>query len=101
MVKKNYDQVIIPRANHLAMQREKYPMTIYMKLKYCGCAYGLFEKILQDKPFLGDTNDPVARLFAQFHAPQTKSMKRWIIAAIKKQNSRERVLFLFQLVEWE
>ena len=90
----SYDQILIPIANELALQREKYPMTIiYLKLKYCGYAYGLFERILQDKQFVGSTTDPAARLFAQFHAPQTKRMKKSLIAEVKKENSRVRVLF--------
>ena len=90
----SYDQILIPIANDLAQQREKYPMTIiYLKLKYCGYAYGLFERILMDNEFVGKTEDPAARLFAQFHAPQTKRMKKSIISEIKKKNSRIRVLF--------
>lgn len=90
----SYDTIVIPIANELAMQREKYPMTIiYLKLKYCGYVYSLFEWILQDKQFVGDTKDPAARLFAQFHAPQTKRMKKSLIAEVKKENSRVRVLF--------
>ena len=53
----------------------------------------LFERILQDKQFVGDSKDPAARLFAQFHAPQTKRMKKSLIAEVKKENSRVRVLF--------
>ena len=89
-----FNQILFPNANDLAMPREKYPMTIiYLKLKYCGYAYGLFERILQDKQFLGETKDPAARLFAQFHAPQTKRMKKSIISEIKEENSRIRGLF--------
>ena len=66
---------------------------IYMKLKYCGYAYGLFERVLKEKQYVGKTNDPAARLFAQFHAPQTNEMKKSIISEIKKQNSRIRVIF--------
>ena len=81
----SYDQILIPIANDLAQQREKYPMTIiYLKLKYCGYAYGLFERILMDNEFVGKTKDSAARLFAQFHAPQTKRMKKSIISEIKK-----------------
>lgn len=65
---------------------------IYLKLKYCGYAYGLFERILADKQFVGGTKDPSGRLFAQFHAPQTKRMKKSIISEIKEENSRIRVL---------
>jgi len=42
---------------------------------------------------VGDTKDPAARLFVQFHAPQTKRMKKSLIAEVKKENSRVRVLF--------
>lgn len=90
----SYDKIVIPIANELALQREKYPMTIiYLKLKYCGYVYGLFEQILQDKQFVGNTKDPAARLFAQFHAPQKKGMKKCLTAEVKKENSRVRVLF--------
>ena len=88
-----FDQILVPIANDLALQRERYPMTIiYLKLKYCGYAYGLFERILADKQFVGETKDPSGRLFAQFHAPQTKRMKKSIISEIKEENSRIRVL---------
>lgn len=43
----SYDRILEPIANELAIQRENYPMTIiYLKLKCCGYAYGLFERIL-------------------------------------------------------
>ena len=89
-----FNQILLPIANDLAMQREKYPMTIiYLKLKYCGYAYALFERMLQDKQFVGETKDPAGRLFAQFHAPQRNRMKKSIISEIKEENSRIRVLF--------
>ena len=66
---------------------------IYWKLRYCGYVYGLFERILRDKQLVGDTKDPAARLFAQFHGPQTKRMKRSLIAEVNKENSVVRVSF--------
>ena len=66
---------------------------IYLKLKYCGYAYNLFERVLGDRQFVGETRDPVGRLFAQFHAPQTTRMKKAIIGEIRKTDSRIRVLF--------
>ena len=90
----SYDTIVIPIANELALQREKYPMTIiYLKLNNYGYVYTLFEQILQDKQFVSDTKDPAARLFAQFHAPQTRRMEKSLIAEVKKENSRVRVLF--------
>ena len=32
---------------------------IYLKLKYCGYAYNLFERVLGDRQFVGETRDPV------------------------------------------
>lgn len=90
----SYNHILEPIANELALQRENYPMTIiYLKLKYCGYAYGLFERVLKDKQYVGETAEPIARLFAQFHGPQTSRMKKDIIYEIKKANSRVRVIF--------
>ena len=93
-VYESYSDILLPIAKELSVKLENYPMTvIYMKLKYCGYAYGLFERVLQEKQYVGETNDPAARLFAQFHAPQTNEMKKSIISEIKKRNSRVRVIF--------
>ena len=89
-----YDQILLPIAHDLAVQCEKYPMTvIHLKLKYCGYAYNLFERVVGDRQFVGKTRDPVGRLFPQFHAPQTTRMKKVIILEIRKTDSRIRVLF--------
>ena len=63
-----------------------------MKLKYCGIAYALFERVIRDK-FVGEDQSPCARLFCQFHAPQTSKMKKEILSEIKRHNSRIRVIF--------
>lgn len=74
-----------PIANELAVQRDKYPMTVvYLKLKYCGYAYTLFERTLKENQFVGESEEPASRLFAQFHSPQTDRMKKEIISEIKK-----------------
>ena len=59
----SYDQILLPIARDLAIQCEKYPMTI-IYLKYCGYAHNLFERVLGDRQFVGETRDPVGRLFA-------------------------------------
>ena len=90
----SYDRILLPIAHDLAVQCEKYPMTvIHLKLKYCGYAYNLFERVVGDRQFVGKTRDPVGRLFPQFHAPQTTRMKKVIILEIRKTDSRIRVLF--------
>lgn len=57
---------------------------IYLKLKYCGYAYALFERVLGENQFVGNTTEPTGRLFAQFHPPQTDRMKKELISEIKK-----------------
>ncbi|XP_028416773.1 ATP-dependent DNA helicase Q1-like isoform X2 [Dendronephthya gigantea] len=85
----SYRAIIEPIAQELAIRREKYPMTIiYLKLKYCGYAYSLFERILKDDQYVGNSKEPAGRLFAQFHSPQTDRMKKEIIREIKKEDSR-------------
>jgi hypothetical protein len=43
--------------------------------------------VLKEKQYVGETNDPAARLFAQFHALQTNEMKKIIISEIKKYSN--------------
>lgn len=64
-----------------------------MKLKYCGYAYSLFERVLGEGQYVGETVYPSSRLFAQFHAPQTNLMKKDIVHEIKRNDSRIRVIF--------
>lgn len=90
----SYRAILEPIAQELVIQREKYPMTIiYLKLKYCGYAYSLFERILNENQYVGDSKEPTGRLFAQFHSPQTDRMKKELITEIKKADSRVRVIF--------
>ncbi|XP_028393186.1 ATP-dependent DNA helicase Q1-like [Dendronephthya gigantea] len=90
----SYNEILGPVAKELLIKKENYPMTIiYMKLKYCAHAYRLFERILQDEQYVNGCEEPMARLFAQFHSPQTSRMKRELIEEIKKKDSRVRVLF--------
>ena len=57
----SYDEVLKLIANELLIQTQNYPMTIYMKLKYCAHAYRLFERVMHDKQFVGETMEPTAR----------------------------------------
>ena len=46
---KGYEKILCPIADSLFIQRTNYPMTIiYLKLKYCGFAYSLFDMIFQE-----------------------------------------------------
>ncbi|XP_057297650.1 ATP-dependent DNA helicase RecQ-like [Hydractinia symbiolongicarpus] len=90
----SYENILLPIANSLNSVREQFPMTIiYMKLKYCGLAFNLFERILSTFQYVGFEKTPSSRLFCQYHAPQTKAMKQIIIKEISKKNSWIRVIF--------
>ena len=90
---KSYDAILKPIAEKLNLLREKYPMTIiYLKLKYCGYAFRLFNTIIE-QPFCGTDNIPEARLFTQYHAPATKELKSCIINETALPTSRIRVIF--------
>ena len=89
----SYKAILEPIALDLAIQRQNYPMTIiYLKLKYCGYAYSLFERVLGENQYVGDLKKPAGRLFAQFHSPQTDRMKKELITEIKKEDSRVRII---------
>jgi superfamily II DNA or RNA helicase len=66
---------------------------IYLKLKYCGYAYSLFERIMKNEQYVGGQRNPSSRLFCQYHSPQTSLMKSTIVAEIVKNNSNIRVIF--------
>jgi hypothetical protein len=55
---------------------------IYVPLKWCGFAYKLFEAVLGSFQYSpkNASEIPENRLFAQFHASQTKAMKEQILA---------------------
>ncbi|XP_057296143.1 uncharacterized protein LOC130625081 [Hydractinia symbiolongicarpus] len=55
----SYDNILLPIANSLNSVREQFPMTIiYMKLKYCGLAFNLFERILSTFQYVGFEKTP-------------------------------------------
>lgn len=73
-----------------------YPLTvIYIPLKWCGFAYKLFEFVLGKNQYYpeGSPEIPENRLFAQFHASQTKQMKEQILQQICSARSIVRVVF--------
>ena len=91
--KKSYEDILRPIAMKLKSMREKFPLTIiYMKLRWCGYAYQLFESIIKDQ-YVGEKCEPKARLFNEFHSPSKKQMKDEIIEEITTEHSRIRVLF--------
>lgn len=80
--------------NNLKVLRNRYPVTIiYMKLRYCGESYSLFDRFLGEEQYVDGKTIPSHRLFAQFHAPQTREMKSTILSELKKEESNIRVVF--------
>ena len=43
------------------------------------CTSTLIEKTLKENQFVGESKEPTARRFAQFHSPQTERMKKALI----------------------
>ena len=75
-------------ARALLEQNIDYPVTIvYIPLRFCGFAYKLFEHVLGVAQYfpLGSPSIPANRLFAQFHAPQTKEMKEEILKQLLRK----------------
>ena len=53
-----YDKILKPIAEQLKIQRHLYPMTIiYTRLRYCGYAYKLLSKIM-DEHFVSNEKIP-------------------------------------------
>ena len=92
---KAYEDILQPIADNLLLEKTNYPMTIiYLKLKYCGLAYSLFERTLKGHQYASDGDEyPANRLFCQYHSPQTDRMKKEIMTEIMKKNSAIRVIF--------
>jgi ATP-dependent DNA helicase RecQ len=91
---KAFEDILEPLAKSLLVQNKQFPMTIiYLKLKYCGVAFRIFERILRDKQYVNGIEEPMHRLFAEYHAPQTERMKKDIMSEIMKEDSNIRVVF--------
>lgn len=73
-----------------------YPITIiYFPLQWCGFAYKYFDRKLGDEQYISSSAaaKPENRLFAQYHAPETKAMKDQILNELSSSNSRIRFVF--------
>ena len=88
--------ILYPIGRGLLKDRTDYPLTvIYIPLRWCGYAYKLFESLLGIKQYYPDgaLEIPENRLFAQFHASQTKQMKEQILRQLCSGTSTVRVIF--------
>ena len=88
--------ILKPIANQLLTSKQNFPLTVvYLPLRWCGFAYGLFQSILGQKQYYpeGVPAIPENRLFAQFHASKTSQMKVQILQQMCSTNSIVRVVF--------
>ena len=91
-----FEGILRPIAINLLDCKIQYPLTIiYAPLKWCGFAYKLFESVLGSLQYYppGSSEVPENRLFAQFHASQTKQMKDQILHHLCSPVSIVRVIF--------
>ena len=88
--------ILRPIAMALLEKKTAYPLTVvYVPLRWCGFAYKLFESVLGSSQYYppGCSEIPENRLFAQFHASQTKKMKDQILSEMCSPVSVVRVIF--------
>ena len=88
--------ILNPIVINLLEDKINYPLTvIYIPLKRRGFAYKLFESVLGSTQYFpeGSSKIPENRLFAQFHASQTKQMKEQILQQLCSTATTVRVIF--------
>ena len=68
---------------------------MYLPLEWCGFAYKYFESHLAQQQYYPSNaaSLPENRLFAQYHAPQTSTMKDQILTELASPTSKVRVIF--------
>ena len=79
-----FEELLNPIAIGLKEKQVDYPITgLYLPLRWCGFSFKFFQKQLGDDQYYSPVNPvdekPENRLFAQFHAPQTRAMKELIL----------------------
>lgn len=69
---------------------------LYLPLKWCGFSLKCFERHLGSQQYYPSTADalPENRLFAQFHALQTRAMKEQILKELASPTPKVRVIFV-------
>ena len=91
---------ILPIVNELKKKLKHYPLTlIYLPLKWCGYAFKMFLEEMGEKSYLpiGDRR-PENCLFAQFHAPQTQSMKDEILRQLQGPDECRSIRVVFATI---
>lgn len=91
-----FEDMLKPIADDLKEQKVNYPITIiYLPLRWCGFVYKYFDRKLGDEQYFPSSAaaKPENRLFAQYHAPQTKAMKDQILNELSSSTSKIRLVF--------
>lgn len=100
-----FEEILNPIALGLKEKKVDYPITIlYLPLRWCGFSFKFFQKQLGEDQYyspqdpgreLASSADtkPENRLFAQYHAPQTRTMKDLILKELSSPSSTIRVVF--------
>lgn len=93
-----FDELLNPIAIGLKEKKVDYPISIlYLPLRWCGFSFKFFQKQLGDDQYYSPVNPverkPENRLFAQYHSPQTRTMKDSILKELSSPSSTVRVVF--------
>lgn len=93
-----FEELLNPIAIGLKEKKVDYPITIlYLPLKGCEFSFKFFQKKLGDDQYYSPLNSvnkkPEKRLFAQYHAPQTSTMKDVMLKELSSPSSTIRVVF--------
>lgn len=97
-----FEEILKPIALGLKEKKLDYPITIlYLPLRWCGFSFKFLQKQLGEDQYHSTQNPgneaadtkPENRLFAQYHAPQTRTMKELILKELSSPLSTVRVVF--------
>lgn len=99
----SYKAILLPIAKELKKNLTSYPLTlIYLPLKWCGYAFKLFlDELGEASYFLSPEQtekSPENCLFAQFHSPQTDSMKREIMKQLMGNDEDRTIRVVFATI---
>ena len=99
----SYKAILLPIAKELKKSLTAYPLTlIYLPLRWCGYAFKLFmDELGEASYFLSPEKtekSPENCLFAQYHSPQTDSMKQEIMKQLMGNDEDRTIRVLFATI---
>lgn len=93
--KDQFENLLTEIAAELKLQKEYYPSTvIYTSLDLCGSGFTFLQQKLGDDQYFPSGAEALPKhwLFAQFHSPQSKKMKKEILSNVTEVNPQRVVL---------